>query len=468
LGGFSDRVGALAYALTPLTVLLGTRESILTLITGIPYQHFNFLHRWCGRIIFVQSVIHTIGWTIIEGRLYQPQPKVYGAWLNQLYMIFGCVALLFIFFLTVFSTKRAIRWTGYEFFKITHSAVAVLYIGACWGHWDRLWCWMVPSLILMALDQSLRLARTFYTHTGTTSGRFGFHRAMASVQAVGASELDDACIRLDFDFDHEAWQPGQHFYLTFPGLSIWQSHPFTIASSPDPTSKTQHHTYLLRARKGQTAELASLAGQTIPTIMTGPYGPGLPGDATSNVLTVAGGTGVTFTLPIVIASLKQSLLLQALVEFVWVVRRAQDLLWLDQELGELKTLLRSNAGLHISIFVTREHQESLDPGNAVTINTITTTHDPEKTGTSSSSSLSNYKSLQGLLSKDHERFSIEYLGKHPSMSNTVDIFMARAGKRGGYIQVIGSGPDSMASDLRSAVAKADELDGLNFYWDSRE
>lgn len=41
LGGFGDRVGALAYALTPLTVLFSTRESLLSLITAIPYQHFN-------------------------------------------------------------------------------------------------------------------------------------------------------------------------------------------------------------------------------------------------------------------------------------------------------------------------------------------------------------------------------------------------------------------------------------------
>src|SRR4051812_38961910 len=46
LGGFADRVGAIAYALTPFCVALSTRESLLSLITGVPYQHFNFLHRW--------------------------------------------------------------------------------------------------------------------------------------------------------------------------------------------------------------------------------------------------------------------------------------------------------------------------------------------------------------------------------------------------------------------------------------
>jgi hypothetical protein len=45
LGGFSDRVGALAYVLTPFTILLSNRESCLSLLTGIPYV--RLLHKDC-------------------------------------------------------------------------------------------------------------------------------------------------------------------------------------------------------------------------------------------------------------------------------------------------------------------------------------------------------------------------------------------------------------------------------------
>jgi hypothetical protein len=83
LGPWGDRIGALAYALTPFTVALSTRESILSLITGVPYQHFNFLHRWTGRIIYIQSILHTLAWTVVEGRLYQPQPKVYRNFIKE-------------------------------------------------------------------------------------------------------------------------------------------------------------------------------------------------------------------------------------------------------------------------------------------------------------------------------------------------------------------------------------------------
>ena len=144
LGGFADRVGALAYALTPFTILLANRESVLSLVTGIPYQHFNFLHRWLGRIIFAQGFLHTLGWTIIEGKLYKPQPTEYARLMAEQYIIFGVVAMFLITLMLVLSTQTAIRLIGYEAFKVTHWIIALLYIGACWGHWDKLWVSKIP------------------------------------------------------------------------------------------------------------------------------------------------------------------------------------------------------------------------------------------------------------------------------------------------------------------------------------
>jgi DMSO/TMAO reductase YedYZ heme-binding membrane subunit len=138
LGPWADRVGVLAYALTPLSIMLASRESILSQLTGIPYQSFNFLHRWLGYIIFVQSLLHTIGWTIIEVNYYQPQPQVAEKWIKQLYMIWGCVAMILIFILFLLATPWGIRITGYEFFRKSHYVLAMVYIGACWGHWQPL------------------------------------------------------------------------------------------------------------------------------------------------------------------------------------------------------------------------------------------------------------------------------------------------------------------------------------------
>lgn len=120
IGPWSDRIGTLAYALTPLSVLLSSRESFLSLITGLPYQSFNFLHRWLGYIIFVQSSLHTITWCVVELRMYQPQPTVGLEWVTQTYIVWGIVAMILLLLLVVLSTPWGIRLTGYETFRKLH------------------------------------------------------------------------------------------------------------------------------------------------------------------------------------------------------------------------------------------------------------------------------------------------------------------------------------------------------------
>jgi len=466
LGGFSNRVGVFAYALTPFTVLLGTRESLLSLATGIPYQNFNFLHRWTGRIIFAQATLHTVGWTIVEARLYRT-PHNFRNTLSQQYIIFGVVAQFFITFLYIFSTSWAIRWTGYEFFKKSHILISILYIGACWGHWDMLWCWCVASLALIVLDIGARWLRTLLLASGYGKNRslFTLKAATATIEHIG--DIQDSCIRVDFDFEHSAWQPGQHFFLCFPGQSIWQSHPFTPCSVPVPGSKMQHHTYLIRTHSGITGKLARLAQSNggrceISVVITGPYGSSSIEHTPHNSLFVAGGTGVTSVLP----TLLHEHTAGHVIDFVWIVREAQDLLWLAPELARLKDTLdkEDQAGTRVRIFVTREaghsefsRQETHSSGASI-ISSSSITRDPndEKHNISatvrSTVDTSDTPSLQSLLHPS-ANFEITFLdGAHPSIADIVAEFAERAALNEKSVRVMGAGPVAMGTELRAEVA----------------
>lgn len=449
-GPWADRVGALAYALTPFSVLLAQRESILSLVTGIPYQHFNFLHRWLGYIIFIQAFLHTLGWTLVEGYFYVPQPSTYREWLSQMYAIFGVIAMFILTLMVVMSTKTCIRWFGYEVFKISHWFLAVLYIGACWGHWDRLWCWMVAALILMCLDQLVRWFRILYIHYGGKTTGGGFRCAQAEVTLIGSA--DDLVARLEFDYEHrDPWYAGQHFHITFPSLSIWQSHPFTPSSLPNLRSRVQHHVYLIRIRKGQTAQLAALeSGAKLPVILSGPYGKPLPSFGCQNVLTIGGGTGVTFTLPIMLEALRQQAKPMFAFDFIWLVRKSDDLLWLREELAHLKSLLSGNFNLTIKIFVTREAGRTLT--------------EKVKSSQDSLDSSATEELLQ-----DEPRFSVTYLADHhPAVGELFDDFVERARTAGGGMEVLGSGPEGISSDLRSEISQMKDKEPIDFYWDSRD
>ncbi|KAF2737245.1 hypothetical protein EJ04DRAFT_431288 [Polyplosphaeria fusca] len=497
LGGFSDRIGALAYALTPLTIALSTRDSILSLLTGVPYQHFQFLHRWTGRIILVQSFIHTIGWTVIEGKLYQPQPKVYNDFISQKYMIWGIVAQGLITFLFVFSLRPVIRWTGYEFFRKTHLVVAGLYLGACWGHWSRLACWMIASLGLLGLDLGARILRICLIHMGYKDGNKGLGFRAIQTRVESFRDPTGMILRLSFTHNHEPWKVGQHFYLTFPALSIWQSHPFTPASMPPIETVPPAHAYIIRARNGETGKLAALAeagekgnGEDFKTsvILTGPYGCSVVDREVSNLLAIAGGTGVSFTLPIINAALSDESSHTRNIEMVWIVRHPENLAWIAPELLALKSRLargtsadRTEKGgavtlhpskrLRIRIFVTRapETATHIHPKHG------DTEKDVEISSASSSTSVSNISGIQDLL-KPQPDFHVTYLDHaHPLIPGIIDSFMDET-VESGRTQVAASGPPAFGTDIRAAVARRnegrrvwrrDERGDVECVWDDR-
>ncbi|KAF1960055.1 hypothetical protein CC80DRAFT_405337 [Byssothecium circinans] len=535
LGGFSDRIGALAYALTPLTVALSMRDSILSLLTGIPYLHFNFLHRWTGRIILAQSMLHTIGWTIIEGKLYQPQPKVYNTWIRQTYMIWGIVAQGFICFLFVFSLRPVIKLTGYEFFKKSHLIVAGLYLGACWGHWDKLACWMIASLGLLGIDLGMRLLRMFLIHMGYKDGNKGLGFRAIQSKAEVFKDPSGTVVRLSFVHNHEPWKIGQHFYLTFPALSIWQSHPFTPASTPPTAFEPPMHTYIIRSRSGETGNLAALSESAsvdrsstfeTPVILVGPYGRSIVDHEASNILAIAGGTGITFALPVIAAALNDPYHAAQNIEMIWIIRHIENLAWLGPEIAALRRHLDSTpspsstsssssaedfdinadtakspaekitirpttppaAGksFRIRIFITRApetrthvHLPSTFPSSssaaAATEKDFATSSSSASSSASTTSAPTHSREVRALIAP-HPNFSITYLDhSRPQVENMVDAFLTETVVRG-RTQVVGSGPAALGTEIRRVVAgrnsaagvwRGDEGGDVACFWDDR-
>ncbi|KAI9368646.1 ferric reductase like transmembrane component-domain-containing protein [Aspergillus egyptiacus] len=474
LGPWSDRIGVFAFALTPLSVLLASRESLLSLITGIPYHHFMFLHRWLGYIIFIQSALHTLGWTIIEARLYQPQPQVWDDFVGQTYIIWGIVAMILLSFMVAFSTQWGIRLTGYEFFRKSHYVLAMVYIGACWGHWAQLYCWMIASLLVWFVDRGVRFMRTFTIHhfnTPSTSSALGLHIPQARMTLFERSHDGDV-IRLDFEHNHDEWKIGQHFFLCFPDLTIWQSHPMTPSSVPGLNPKGQTHTYIIRARKGITKDLAQLAqaaqaANTPPStsvVLSGPYGQAVLNDDfyrddDINVFCVAGGTGVTFVLPVLLALTTSQLPRRGLIEFVWVIRRKEDLKWIEPELHLLRTAAAATSTFRIRIFVTRDSTSSTTTPPAPTDEASKEVAVAEDQRTPS---LSSQSQPQSPMKEDtfaiHLPTSTASLAtgttEHPSLPTQLSEFVSRT--VAGPTRVVASGPLGMIRDLRAAVAACND------------
>jgi hypothetical protein len=250
----------------------------------------------------------------------------------------------------------------------------------------------------------------------------------------------------------------------------------------------------VRCLSGETKKLGALAktlegGQTTPVVMTGPYGERVVEEGVTNVLGIAGGTGISFPLPLVMDVLERRI--GAAVQLVWVVRHARDLEWIASELYALKEeAKRASSPLTIKIFVTRE------PDNRSTVTEIHESKTSESSccekkaadhitsaisvSSSSSVALDQKLSLSGLLSPQRG-FEVNFLdNKRPNLEDVVRDYLA-TGTSGmdveGKVQVVASGPSSMGSDLRTAVAQVNDAGkawkgtgragDIGFYWDDR-
>ncbi len=110
------------------------------------------------------------------------------------------------------------------------------------------------------------------------------------------------------------WRPGQHVFVRFPGLAPLSAHPFTIVSMPSMDEHQLVSTVVLMARSSQRHHEASLRtsipgpseqvlhhqgggrGLVLSAILDGPMGNDASVASHSDVLLLAGGSGITFVL----------------------------------------------------------------------------------------------------------------------------------------------------------------------------
>lgn len=288
---------------------------------------------------------------------------------------------------------------------------------------------------------------------------------------------------MEFEHNHDAWAVGQHFFLTFPALTIWQSHPFTVASVPSSHPQLPRHVYIVRCRKGETGRLKSLVSQdekdaTTPVVLCGPYGTALLpviSPETTNILAIAGGTGISLTLPLVLAATALPVFVGAAIDFVWIIRRASNTQWISQELAELKRrAARLNVDLRIHVFVTQEDPKATDAEVPI-VDVDIDEKDPAVSAMKGPSPGSDASICS--VEEGQRNFKITYLrAQRPSLHELVTEFVESRASSKLRTRVIASGPASMGSDLRAAVAalnnggkvwRDDRRFDISLDWDDR-
>lgn len=353
------RAGWLAIAQVPLLILLAGKNNLIGFVTGVSYERLNILHRWVSRMLLLLATLHmgyqNYGWSQYGLRQLE--------WSTDSCPPTGIATYAILLWINL-STFAPMRNFSYEFFVVQHLITFFGFIIAIMFHlpstalYSRVWIYI--PIVLYFLDRVVRTSR--YAYYNITPG----HATLTA--------LNGGVTKIRVPVKHiRKWKPGSHVLLSIPRLGLGQSHPATIASIPSSHNNDlifilkEHRGFtnrLLKSSKSSTISLlpstkqdSSTPQQTHIALIDGPYG-GSQSDfaAFDSVLLIAGSTGITFTLPLLLDiahRASSSRLPIRNLSFVWVIKNASWTSWISAELiSAFQTLHNAGIETELKIFVT--------------------------------------------------------------------------------------------------------------------
>ncbi|WVQ99275.1 hypothetical protein IAU59_006407 [Kwoniella sp. CBS 9459] len=344
----SNRPGFIALSQLPLIILLSLKSPLPLpiFLPSLSYEHYNFLHRWAGRTLFVTATVHGGMWInqfIRNGEYDQIRADKSKRGILA-YALMGMV---------VITSLKPVRRKCYQLFWIAHVVFFVGFFAAISYHTPYSRPWIYPCAAIYGYDLFVRMLRY-------------------RIKDATLIPVDDTLTMIHIPDCDAGWLPTQHVFLrVLKGSGVFESHPFTITNVPSSTALSgtprgivlyakvsgdwtrKIHDLACRADNSNAvgqdavererflegpidqanAEKSATEGQPslgfdhpgtrVQVMLDGPYG-GLKLDlgAYESMLLVGGGSGITFIL----GGIEEALSVRARgkgpkkVDVAWVVR----------------------------------------------------------------------------------------------------------------------------------------------------
>ncbi|KAF3481181.1 FreB [Arthroderma uncinatum] len=205
----------------PLFVLAGRNNPLIPLLR-VSFDTYNLIHRWLGRIVIIESVVHTVAW-MINAVGADGLEKMWYDVCHEPFYIWGFVATVTMIFVLI-QSPSPIRHAFYETFLHLHQLFALVVVVGIYFHlhMDNLpqLPWFQFIIGIWAFERIMRFARLVYLNV---SRRNGLTRVVVKALPGEASRVTFYLPR------HAKIAPGSHVYAYLPRISLWMSHPFSVA-----------------------------------------------------------------------------------------------------------------------------------------------------------------------------------------------------------------------------------------------
>ncbi|KAF3008804.1 hypothetical protein E8E13_010569 [Curvularia kusanoi] len=341
-GKYALASGMMAVALLPWIVALSTKANLITMVTGISHERLNVLHRWAAYLCLVLSILHTVPFyvtpiwekgarRVFESFFSQNGFYAYGT---------GIAALVPLCFLCTHSIAP-LRHRMYELFVTLHVPVAMVFLGMMFWHCNNYltsWHYLFSTLGIWLLSYFMRLFYLNWTNPFRLSWLIGDEAAVTL--------MPENAVKITIPTQTK-WRPGQYVYLRMPGISVFENHPFTIASLCDDDFPSEYGegykdmVLVFRPFGGFTKKVVESAlthgpWHTYRAFVDGPYG-GMQRriEAFDDVVLIAGGSGITAIISQLLCLIKKMRDGKAVtrkIHVIWALKRPETMEWFKEEL----------------------------------------------------------------------------------------------------------------------------------------
>ena len=400
------RSGQLAALNLIPTILFALRNNPLIPMLRVSYDTFNLLHRWCARVMVVESIVHTAAYLANTNSAGGASAIKLSLSTSVSYQ-WGMIATV-LFTAIIVQAFSPIRHAFYEVFLNLHRLLAILGLVGVYVHLDAANLPQLPYIKLVfglwASEWFLRFVRLAYYNVSLKTGL-----TQVTIEALPA----EAC-RVTFNLARPwAFTPGAHVHTYLPALALWSSHPFSVAwaetrprnapleiemeklptwtvpkhqsvigqpkpqvttisreNDGSPNANVTSVSLIIRARSGMTRKLydkaaASPTGQiTMYGAIEGPYGGHDPLSSFGTVVLFAGGVGITHCVGYVYHLLKQyneGTCSTRKILLVWSVPNTESLEWARPWMDHILKMEGRKDVLRVQLFVTKpRHQNEIN------------------------------------------------------------------------------------------------------------
>ncbi|KAJ8128676.1 hypothetical protein O1611_g4957 [Lasiodiplodia mahajangana] len=362
--------------MVPLIILAGRNNPLIPLLK-VSFDTYNLLHRWMGRMVVIEALIHTISWAYVQvsaAGWESFNDKI----LHETFVasgFSGTIALLILFFLSLSPVRHAF----YETFLNVHIVLAFIIFATTLIHCASASIpgglpqlpYMIAIFLLWFFERLARMFRLAYNNWS----RRGFTEAVIEPMPGDCSRVTMHLPRyLDV-------APGTHAYIRFMGINAWENHPFSIAWTehhPDDEDRTLNKeksyskaalhrgttsvSFIIGAHTGFTRQLFNAASKggghsvRVRAAMEGPYAGHHSLDSYGHAVLFAGATGITHQISYLkplIEGFNDGTIATRRVTLVWVMRDTEALEWVRPWMDEILRMPRRRDILNIRLFVTR-------------------------------------------------------------------------------------------------------------------